>query len=595
MGAFGYLLYLAFIFLPGMGLGELLSIWKEDGKLVDQIAYSFALGLCVDTTVLAVRTAGVTSLLKGLDVWTVGGTIAFGLGALLVSGLLRKKISWWVRPDKLDLAFLAILLIQGLMVLLYFQKYPIFPEYESQDYIVHVQNTLALISGTYTTIPSGVLYNGIYFQLAPSLLLVGGSPLVTVRWTMALLTILSTLLFYLAAQKLFSSRTSGVIVGVVYALSGTIWFGSVYNSGLYPNFFGIMASLFLIVAFLDVGLFPRSVGSWTVLVIAVITAYFSHYSTITVLPAVILFPFIDYLVRKRLNRPLLVGAGLAVLPGIVGVLAYPSVVSKFIGLTTAVAGISGTTFLSGLLSSVPVLSYMALEVTYDLGFGVLVILVLFYLWRSATLKSPSLAIPIVWFVTLLIVSPFNVGAWRFSYEALVPFTLMASFAIFLLLPKVEPRRRRRPRSSSAYWKVGLVLVIILVSVLAGSWGSMLVSDAATNTGLFAQNQSYVNESIFWLGANTPQNSSYVSVSDWRFVYTSLLISRETTYSFVSEPSTALKLAAQVNAQFIIVTNQVTESVPPVPSLFPWNNFPTESNSNLTLVYQNPDVRIYKIL
>jgi len=36
------------------------------------------------------------------------------------------------------------------------------------------------------------------------------------------------------------------------------------------------------------------------------------------------------------------------------------------------------------------------------------------------------------------------------------------------------------------------------------------------------------------------------------------------------------------------------SLPPVPALFPWNNFPNNSTGNLTLVYQNPDVRIFEI-
>ena len=73
----------------------------------------------------------------------------------------------------------------------------------------------------------------------------------TVRWTVAPLTVLSPLLFYLAAQRLFASVAVSTITAAVYSLSATIWFSSIFNSGLYANFFGILASLFLIVAFLD--------------------------------------------------------------------------------------------------------------------------------------------------------------------------------------------------------------------------------------------------------------------------------------------------------------------------------------------------------
>ena len=48
-------------------------------------------------------------------------------------------------------------------------------------------------------------------------------------------------------------------------------------------------------------------------------------------------------------------------------------------------------------------------------------------------------------------------------------------------------------------------------------------------------------------------------------------------------------AEQLGARYIIVTMAVTLSLPPTPSLFPWNNY--RANSNLTLVYSNNDVRI----
>ena len=43
-----------------------------------------------------------------------------------------------------------------------------------------------------------------------------------------------------------------------------------------------------------------------------------------------------------------------------------------------------------------------------------------------------------------------------------------------------------------------------------------------------------------------------------------------------------------------MTKAVTENLPPVAQLFPWNNFPTSSSSNLTLLYNTTDVRIYQI-
>ena len=57
----------------------------------------------------------------------------------------------------------------------------------------------------------------------------------------------------------------------------------------------------------------------------------------------------------------------------------------------------------------------------------------------------------------------------------------------------------------------------------------------------------------------------------------------------------MKIARNDNANYIIVTNITTLSLSGLPSLYPWNNFPTNSgSSNLTLLFQNSDVRIYEI-
>ena len=593
LSSLGYLVYLAFIFAPGIGLGALLGVWGEQDSLITRIAYSFGLGLAVDTTVVMIRTSGVSPILLGLDVWTIYGTIVFGVGLLLLSLVIHRRVTWWIRPKKLDLAVFGIILLQGLLIVIYFQKYPIFPEYQSPDFATHVQYAQDLISGTTASIPLGVLYYGVHFQLASSLLLVGGNPLVTVRWTMAALATLSPLLFYLLAQKLFSSSVAATICALIYSLSGAIWFGSVFNAGIYANFFGILASLFLLVAFIEVELNLKSRGAWVVLFLATITAYFSHYSTITVLPAVLILPLVQYFADKVFPKRLLLASALVIAPAVIVVFAYPTIITSFEVIAGGGGAVIGGTWISGLLSAFPILSYMAVETTYDVGFLIMLFLFLVYLWRTFTIRSPLMFVPLIWFVSLLVTSPFGVGAWRFSFEALVPFTLMAAFGLFSLLPKIEVRKRRRS-SPTLYWKAGAILVLVLVPLFAGSWSVQMVSDATTSTQLSSQAQLAVNTSIFWLESHTPNNSTYLSVSDFRFTFTSLFLSRQTTYVYMSETDQAITYANQQHIPYIIVTNIVTASVPDIPQDFPWNNFPTASDSNLTLIYANTDVRIYQL-
>jgi hypothetical protein len=170
---------------------------------------------------------------------------------------------------------------------------------------------------------------------------------------------------------------------------------------------------------------------------------------------------------------------------------------------------------------------------------------------------------------------------------------MAAFGLFSLLPKIEVRKRRRS-SPTLYWKAGAILVLVLVPLFAGSWSVQMVSDATTSTQLSSQAQLAVNTSIFWLESHTPNNSTYLSVSDFRFTFTSLFLSRQTTYVYMSETDQAITYANQQHIPYIIVTNIVTASVPDIPQDFPWNNFPTASDSNLTLIYANTDVRIYQL-
>lgn len=90
--------------------------------------------------------------------------------------------------------------------------------------------------------PEGVLYDGVHVLLGEALLLVGGVPLATLRVAMALLLLLSPLMFYMAALQFFANGAAAVYGAVIYALSGTVWFPGVFDAGLWPNFFGILVS-----------------------------------------------------------------------------------------------------------------------------------------------------------------------------------------------------------------------------------------------------------------------------------------------------------------------------------------------------------------
>jgi hypothetical protein len=346
----GYLVYLCEIFVPGIGLGELLGVWGgEKNRLTTRLAYAFGLGIAVDTVVLVVRTSGFSVAgytLKGIDPATIYFIIIVGVVAFGISVLRRRKVLLPIRPTLQDFALFAVMAALAVMVTLFVQKYPIFPEYNSPDFGNHVQTAQLLVSGALTSIPGGILYYGVHFQLASALLLVGGDPLVTVQRTMSILVVLSPLLVYLAASRVFSSAGAGLVAAAVYAFSGTVWFVSVFNVGLYANFFGILASLFLLVAVVDISGNIRSLPGWLVFVLAVAAAYFSHYTTITLLPALLGVPLIQ-LIRNRADlKRFLIPPIVAIAPAALVVVASPALVSHVLSLAVAGGGsLTGSTTL----------------------------------------------------------------------------------------------------------------------------------------------------------------------------------------------------------------------------------------------------------
>ncbi|MDG6925598.1 MAG: hypothetical protein JRN09_03500 [Nitrososphaerota archaeon] len=595
----GYALYLMMVFLPGLGLGELLGVWRDGESLAERLGLAFGLGLAFDTLVLFVRTSGASLdgfRMAGIEPTTIYLMIAMGAAFLVAGVAYRRGFGFYVRPRLVDLAVLLVVLGLCGMLAAFFSKYPIFPEYQSPDFANHVDYSTSLMTGASTSIPNGLLYYGVEYQLAASLLLVGGTSIVTVRETMALLVAFSPLVVYLASSRLFSNRIAALLVTAVYTFSGTLWFDSVLNTGLFANFFGFLASLMLLVAFLEVSAGVRSPTRWAFFVLMLVMAYLSHYSTLTLLPALFLVGLLLFAKDRKAGLRFLLPGVVPLVPVVLVAAADPGYVSSVISLAMTGGGqVSGTTALSGFLSSVPVLQYIALEIYDDLAFIVFLALAAVYLYKTGANRDWLLLIPFIWFVSVLVTSPDNINAWRFSFMAILPLTLMAGQGVAYLLPHAYQTSRKRagynpPRSARP--RAVLTVAVVLCLLVVGSWGTSMLSDASSGTQVVAQSQQAVLQSIDWLSNHTPSGAAYLSVSDWRFTYTNLLIGRTTYYQFESTPGGAIPVARADGAGYVIVTNLITASVPPDPSLFPWNNF--SPSPNMSLIYSNPDVEIFQL-
>ena len=602
----GYVVYLAAVFLPGLGLCELLDIWPEDKSVADVLAYALGVGLAVDTLVLFVRTSGLGIggiVLKGIDPGTVYSLIGVGLVFLLASFAWRKKLTFLVRPQKVDFALLLPILVIVVIEALYFAKYPYFPRNESEDFQNHAQTVLSLISGAQPSVPTGILYYGVHFQLASAFLLVGGELLVTVQRTMGLLVVLSPLMFYAGAKALFSRKLPALIVTMVYALSGTIWFVSAFITGLYANFFGVLAVLFFLTMYVAVSAHFTDFQYWVPFLLSLLMLYISHFTALTVFPALLLLPILQYArQRKDALRYVVLSVVLVVPVGIV-LAAFPSILSLLLAIAEASGGLVGvSTTLSGALSPVPILSFIAADIYDDIAFVLLFAFTAVYLLKGLRGQKSTAWIPLFWFATIVAATAFTPDVWRYSYEALVPLTLMAGYGLFALLPKIgqAPRGLRTRRRSGAgfgrYLTTILVLALLLVPIVATSWSEVSTADALNDPGDTATAQTSIYTAMYWLKGNTPSGSVYFSATDWRFTYANFIISHR-TYSpsegaCFTDPQSTIATALNYSADYIIVTNLETCSLPASLGTGLWGSM--QPSSNLTLVYQDIDVKIFKI-
>lgn len=592
----GYLLYLAAFFVPGIGFGELLGAWKREDGLGEKLGYAFGIGLAVDTLVLVIKLSGfdiVGYRLAGMDISVVYFLIVLGLAALAISYARKRTVALPSRPTRVEAVLLLAILIQAGLIYLFFTKYPIYPAYPSQDFRNHAAFAQEFISGNLTWLPAGVLYYAADSQIAIALLAVGGFAMSTAERTMALLAILSPLIVFLTASKLFSSRGAALVAAVLYSLSGTIWYVTVFDAGLDTNFFGILASLFMLTVYIDAIHRGPRFSKWSLFGLGLVMFYMSHYSDLSLLPAFLAIPIYQLARNRDQLKPYLVPTALVLAPAAAAAAVLPRLYPYIIGLVEVGKGnFVSQSFISGVLSGVPVLSYLAGEINNDLGFLVLVFLFAVYVVRFRS-GSSLLLFPIVWFVALLLV-PSNLNTWRFAFVAVVPLLLMAGFALDSLVSfERKPGRKRIQTNISRRWKAIIIVGLIVTPIILGSWTTEIVGDTTTDTSLVNESQYAVYNATLWMAQKTSPNATFLALTDWHFSYSNSTIGRDTVLRFFSHQQHAIAYANEVGASYIIVTYVVTIPLPATPGIYPWNNF--KPTSNLTLAYSNADVEIFKII
>lgn len=549
----GSIPYLAMLLSIGLLLLKLCKVDTQD--LSESLGLSFALGLALTTLLVSALTLG--SIAPGVTFAGLTGyesyTILLPSIALLAIMRLRGK-RLLPKPTKGDIIPLASLAFLGIVLLLHFTKYPIFPKYSSVDFEWHVKLSQELAKGSYTLIPSGILYYGAHAQSALLHQLNGGLPLADTQLTMAVLTLLSPLLIYTTSKGIFMDTYTAQLTSLAYVSTGFIWYGSVFNAGLYSNFYGILAGLSL-VALLAKMLKQPSKPLWLLYLMLILNLYVSHYSSLLLilsLPIAALVAMLKRTIRPRQSLPFI--APLAI--GALGAAIHPSLVGSLLSFLspTGYEALTGDTALSLQLSSVPVMRYLAGVITQDLSTAIILALVVLSTPKLFRDRSPLSALPFLWLIVTLLSAPPGPTAWRFSYAA---------------------------------------LTLILLALTTYGWTHLALADTLKDNQLHRTAQLELLKAIEWIKQNTPPNSKFLIITDWRLErYLEPLTGRHATMLFLAKPDQAITKAYMEGYQYIVLTRVVPAEAPQDPDQNPLNTYPQEPA--LKLAYENQNVLIYTL-
>lgn len=358
------------------------------------------------------------------------------------------------------------------------------------DFAQHAGLALSVAAGHLPSIQSAALYADaqLYLGLVVALF---GHPYTSVRMAMYVLAFVSPVVCYLSVKPLIGKKAAWTFA-LLWTLSGVIWWPMVIGVGLFPNFFGVLAALMLLgatKAAMD-DLSPKKAG---VLGLVLLFALFSHYSVLTLFPALVVWA----LLKKRFAL-----AGLLSLPLLLGValVGYQTLLGFAQGGTAT--GYPPATALSALTPSALFASMVAVQ-SSDLG-AVLIglaaaIAILRLLGRPQRTEATAIGVMLAWLITVFVVSP-DVGAWRFGLVALVPVLILASVEV------------SKHRLAAPY----LVLAIALGGFVVHPWTPAGIAWDAMDSPREVQSYlSQVSQAGAWMEAH-PGN--YTSPTEWRFAF-----------------------------------------------------------------------------
>lgn len=428
-----------------------------------------------------------------------------------------------------------IVILQFFLVFSPFIKYPIFPKDPSADFQSHFLNAQLFVNGG----EFRFLYSGVYLLFSP-LFLFFNEPITIfmgMQGIMATLTLFTPVVLFFIINKIYSNETVALLGTLIYVIVGSLWYIPIHSAGLYPNFFGNLITLLLILLLLDFVKNKIDVKRAVVFVVLILLLYNSHYSVVLILLTLLIFaPFVF-----KFQRRIFYTSIISILPLFGGLALIPEQASAvYSSLTTTVPveslkyGYGGLNPLPELLGLVPFWQYLTAQV-HGFVIGLLTIITIpVSIFLYIKTRNKLLLLPLIWFFVSWILAPWDAGAWRFSHQAMLPlFLLLPSIFVFLLKLKRK------------FW-----IILLLILIIPGSWSQFVVSDTSRDAIPNSILQSEIVDSFSWIRNGIPEGSRIISITDWRYYFYLPLIGK------YCEQIDFLPLNQVKNDTYVIVTTML---------------------------------------
>lgn len=427
-----------------------------------------------------------------------------------------------MKVNKSELILLPVLGIHLMLLLLYFYKCPIFHSTMSIDPFNHSKfvNSILLDQGE-QMLRTMTYPLGLHFFLSLIAKGLGGELIIAVRYGMAFIEFLTTLMVYSVVRRAIKSDRAALYATIAYALILVPGLCHFTNSGTYANLYGEFITL-IVIYFISICL-RHSMNMRTGVSMFILGAAlaFSHSTAFIFFTFIWLFtPLVYVKWRDRFRRYLFSVSSLS-FPLLAIFILFPRSIQRIQGVLQG--GFMSIlpvdpfyTFLSDHLPRLIIFGFLYIF-AHPLNFIVLLASCIFMVkFRKEFWKLFTLG----WFLYVCVLSIQGSNVWRFALYALTPASLLFGYFLSTILPSLSQRVSKLSTSKAVNLiNVKVLPVVLIVVLITFSSTNLMIMSFLDDTEFVREKHLEVYDSMKWVEENTASDAAFISIElrDYRYL------------------------------------------------------------------------------